>query len=80
MKAPCSAREGTILVEVLLLYFLTFDHRCGLLSLPFTFLDTQVSLEPTHVIYNLAEPNITLLNRSHFHSLVVSTGPSRSTP
>ena len=27
------------------------------------FLDTQVSLEPTHVIYNLAEPNITLLNR-----------------
>ena len=29
----------------------------------FVFLDTQVSLEPTHVIYNLAEPNITLLNR-----------------
>ena len=39
------------------------------------FLDTHVSLEPTHVIYNLAEPNITLLNRSHFHSLSVSTGP-----
>ena len=27
------------------------------------FLDTQVSLEPTHVQYNLAEPNITLQNR-----------------
>ena len=27
------------------------------------FLDTQVSLEPTHVQYNLAEQNITLLNR-----------------
>ena len=27
------------------------------------FLDTQVSLEPTHVLYNLAEPNVTLLNR-----------------
>ena len=27
------------------------------------FLDTQVSLAPTHVQYNLAEPYITLLNR-----------------
>ena len=28
-----------------------------------TFLDTQVSLAPTHVRYNLAVPNITLLIR-----------------
>ena len=36
MKAPCSAGEGTILVEVLLLYLLT----CGPSSSPFTFLAT----------------------------------------
>ena len=32
-------------------------------SMKIVFLDTQVSLEPTHVQYNLAEPYITLLNR-----------------